>query len=264
MTATGWPSSHALPLALLACLAGCVVPDVAFEPRMGRLDVSGELVIAVGSGNATASADELGLGADNSAFQPALALDWGRISTTFEGLFAKFEGEGTANANISFGGEDVIVVGAPIGTEVEIDIVTARASYDLLASEAWELGLGAGVGLLDYLSEVESLQGDGGIRTEGNLPFAFLSGTLGRSFGRFELRGTINGAAAELQDEALAFTDIDLGASYRFVGRRGRPLGMITLGFRSLDIDYRFEDGENDVQVDLSFVGPYLGLRFGF
>jgi hypothetical protein len=58
--------------------------------------------------------------------------------------------------------------------------------------------------------------------------------------------------------------DADIAASYRFLGGEERFSLAGTLGWRYARIQADYEDGDDNVRLDMTLDGPYIGLTVGF
>jgi hypothetical protein len=232
------------------------------ELRLGALDVSGDLGVSAAGGAIQAGSSWSALGLDDERYvEPVLDVDWDDWHVEARGLTIDYGGTGTAQAAINFGGGG-ISVSEPVATDVDLGLATASAVYDVLGTDAVDVGLGAGVGWLDYSLDVRSLQTSNSVATDNDLPFAFLTLHLSKDIDLFELRVAANGVVWSNDAEELSYYDVDARAGYRLFGYGAN--GVVSIGWRFLGIDYQYDDRGRRTFVDADFNGPFASFIVEF
>ncbi len=261
---SGW-SSRIAALVVVGCLSACSVPRATGYLRVARLELDGDLaaqasVPGVGA-SAVATTEALGLDEEETAFQPRFDFDWDPFLLSVEGYDASFSGDGVADATLDFGSGGSITAGVPVRSELDLGLYFARAVWDVVPDPLLDLGIGFGVGLLEYDFTAQELGSGASASNDDDLPFAFLSVRAARQLGRFELAGMLSGLDVSFSGDELMFYDLDLSVGYRLVDA-GSVEAVLLLGFRQMVVDYETEDGA-DVDADIELSGPYLGLSIG-
>ena len=62
----------------------------------------------------------------------------------------------------------------------------------------------------------------------------------------------------------LSFIDADLQGSIRVLGSGDRATGWVLFGYRYVGLDGDYSSGGDNVVLDLSFSGPYIGVSLSF
>ncbi|MCU0761321.1 MAG: hypothetical protein MUF07_19275 [Steroidobacteraceae bacterium] len=168
-------------------------------------------------------------------------------------------GENTLTRTINFRNQ-VYRVGDRVATNLDWRMLGFNYSFAALRRETFELGVGAGLHLLeaDARSEVRARN----LRETGNgtavLPTLGLDGTWA-----FHRRWSLNGFARYLSvgtgDGDGSFTDLHLDVQYRW-----RPNVAIGLGYSSIGIDVDVTDADLPGRLDLEAAGPEVFFRVSF
>lgn len=256
-----------LPIAAaVTALAGaCSAPRFAVEPRVGQSEVSGHLASSApgdplqkndveGALNLDQDDSAPGLRADLEFGSPHVVVAWSRTQN---------DGEGQLTGQMSDDGV-ILPVGTDVATDVDLDVYTAIVTFDLLPTETFELGIGLGVHVIDLDATVVSLDGlnPGTIDLQTTVPIPVLALQAGFEVGRFEVAGLFSGMQYASDGDEATFYDLDVGARFRILGEG--VTGSITAGWRMTRLDARYEDEDDNADVDLELSGPYVGLSIGF
>ncbi|MCP3914901.1 MAG: hypothetical protein GY711_04980 [bacterium] len=257
-------SLFTLAVVLLAFSSACATrPRVSAMPRIGDVELDGDVIAEpAGPVSGRASADSLGLDEDEGVFLPRADLDWDRMHVTVQGYSAEFSGEGVADATLDLGDGNPITVGAAVRSDADLTLLTGSVTYDFFPGLPFELGLGAGLGLIDYDVRIAAIAGPGAIETDDDLPFGFLTLRLARAFGDFELVGIASGVGVEFDDDDVDYFDADVSLGWRVV-ERSLDLQLMG-GYRFQTLDYEFSNNGGRSGVDIDLDGPYVGLVLSF
>lgn len=239
-------------------------PRVENMPRVGILDIKGDL--DVGSGNrrltATSSAGKLGL-EEEVAFQPRISLDWDNlhISLTATGVEYTATGEAKAALNI---GELKVAGNIPVRSDLEARYIATEFIYDIPPITIMDLGVGIGLGTASYdVTLAEKIVGTR-LSADDILFFGYLAARIAKDIGRFKFLLHLSGLTLEPKDWELRFWDIDFNASYRVFGKKDKTEGRFLLGYRYLKLDYEFKDEDFRIEVDATLLGPFVGFVLSF
>jgi hypothetical protein len=251
-------------IAITCMVAGCGIPTVSPMIRVGEMDIDGNFNILGGGGIVGASSDANSLGLEEETLvMPRLDIDWGNLHLTGSAIQAEYDGSGIVEGTLNLGGV-TIPLGTDVTSDFDFDMYTAYLTYDLLPVDfLFDLGIGGGVGYLDYDVAIQSTTGPERITSDDDLPFGFLTARVAREIGRFEIVALVSGLGIEFDDDDLSFYDLDAYAGFRLFGE-GRIQGHVMVGYRAIGIDYEWEDDGRDVDADADFQGPYVGFKLRF
>jgi hypothetical protein len=248
-------------LLCLVLLPSCLMPQIGIEPRVGPVLVDGDVsVVAEGLPPSTNSTDDLGLDDADAAVSVRGDFKWGSPHLSITLQESNHDGNGTLSAAF---GNPPIVATTPVNTDFDLGLHTGYLTFDFIPGD-WELGVGLGVVVVD----VDFSTTDGVIATpisaDETLPVPVLAARGGVGLGPVDFEALIGISSFDAGDAELTFFDVDVNGRIRFFGDGDRLTGLITLGVRHTDLDAEYEDGVDDVELDLAFTGPYLGIRLQF
>lgn len=256
-----------LPAATLlaAALAGCSAPRLAVEPRVARPSVSGHIAVA-DPGEPLAPNDvegDLDLEEDDAAPGLRADLEFGSPHVVLAWSRSENGGDGTLTGQISDDGV-VLPAGTDVATSVDLGLYSALVTFDLVPSEAFELGVGFGLHVADLEATVVSSDAGnpGTVRLDTTIPIPVLALQAGFEVGRFEVSGLVSGLYYAADGDEATFYDIDLGARFRVLGESSSL--WLAAGWRYTRLDAEYEDSDDEADVDLRLSGPYLGLTVSF
>jgi hypothetical protein len=155
-------------------------------------------------------------------------------------------------------------VGTDVRTQADLDVYSSTLTFDILPSDTIELGFGVGATLVDVRGSLNQIGGPNSIDVDELLPVPLLAARLGVDLGRFELRGAVAGMDVTFDGNLVRVVDADLAARYRFFGGEERFSLAAELGWRYARIQADYEDGDDNVRLDMTLDGPYIGLTVGF
>jgi hypothetical protein len=248
--------------------AGCSMPSIALVPRVGQLDVEGDFSVSESAGGGalkvetSADEDELGLD-DETVFQPRIDLDWDDFHIWINAMRPEYSGNGELTTDLTIFGQ-TFTAGTPVSSDWEFGYYTVSAVYDIIPTgDAVDIGIGAGVGMITWDVEIASRTAPLRRSTDDDLGFAFLTARVATEISRFALLGQISGASVDWDDEDISFFEVDLSGGYKIFDTKSCD-GTVLAGYRFLNVDYEWEDGGSEVEVDADFYGPYLGFMLRF
>jgi hypothetical protein len=248
-------------LALLAALGACGTPEFAVVPRIGTLELDGEIGLASGSVSAVNDVSDLGLEKDESVFSGSFDMKWGSPHLYVALSQSEHGGDGTLSADLMYEGT-TIPAGTDVSSDLELALSQAVLTFDLLPTEIWELGLGFGVLAADFDLDVRSDSIGESIEAQEFVPIPVLALRGGVELGPFEVSALAMGIDAEIEDAEADVLDLDV--QVRWVFSQDLIVGALAVGYRRVDLTLDYEDDDDNVVADLVLDGPYLGLVLGF
>ncbi len=255
-------SRHIALLAPVLALAACGTPHLEAMARYGEYSLDGDLAISSMGINSSNSMDTLGL--DDSEGSAGLLVDfkWGGPHLTISTQSTSYSGEGRLESELSFGG-DTIDAGDDVDSDFDLGLTTGVLTWDL-APGPLELGLGLGVTIIALDASFEEIGMNNEVSTDESLPAPMLAARAGFELGPIEVNGLLTGFAFSSGDDEITFYDLDIFGRYKFFGGSDHLGGSFVFGWRQVDFDVEYEDGNSDVELDFSYSGPYIGLQLRF
>jgi hypothetical protein len=98
------------------------------------------------------------------------------------------------------------------------------------------------------------------VNTDETLPVPGVALSLGVGLGPIQLQLIASGISASVEDGEVTYYDADLMGRWEFGGFGGALL----FGWREADYDIEYDDGDDQVALDMNYSGPYVGLRISF
>jgi len=249
--------SRLLLLILAAMASSCALPNLRVYPRYGKMKLDGHVGANAPGVSSNSSVDDLGID-DEYVFQPRVDFDWDPVNVYAQGYDVRFEGDGTADATLDFGNGNGITAGQDVHTNLDLKLYTGSVVVDILPDLLFDLGIGAGVGTIDYDLNMQALSGTGEVRSSDNLPFGFLAARAGRKIWKFEVVALVNFLGFELDDDSVKYYDADISAGYTFK-QTGLDMQLM-LGYRLQHVEAKVDDSGGKLDLDLDLAGPYVGL----
>jgi hypothetical protein len=260
--------ARTLPLcALTLALGACSTPEIRVQATYGELEPDGDVALTDTSGgggfNASNSLDELGIEDEEETLGGRVDFKWGAPHLSIATNSASWDGSGTLSSE--FGG---IPASANVDTELDLGLHRAVLTFDVVPTDLIELGLGFGVSLIDFeatVTETEPLiPGDESESIDEMLPVPMVAARLGARLWRIDVEALVAGLHYDVDGDKATYIEADLNGRLALFGAHGGINGSLVAGWRAIDLEAEFEDDSEEVEADLSFRGPYLGLQIGF
>jgi hypothetical protein len=263
-------------LVALGCLAtmtvlvsGCSAPSrYHVGPMLGYYDIEGDVSATSGTSGiqveGDTTADEMGLDSEVGV-APSFKAEWDDFIVGLSGLYVNYSGDGTARETLSVGNGPGIQAGSDISSDVTLWYLAVEGMYRVLKPDDFmELGVGLGLGAAEYALDIKGQGALGGrIKTDGVIPFGYLTAMLAKDLGRFRLQVVGRGVSVHLTGddvEDIEFLEADGSASYILWGEDQDTQGRVVLGYRYLKVKYSEDYGTGSLAVDAHINGPYLGF----
>jgi hypothetical protein len=244
-------------LALLS-LGACALPRIEATPEYGLAKLHGDLGAANGSISAHADFDDLGLD-DHEGYPGArVDLQWGAPHLTVDFARWSFSGDGTATAQLEHDGT-VIPVGASVASDVDLTRGAAVVTFDVLPTDAFELGLGVGLEALDFEGKVRDTGTNQSFETREQVPIPVLAARAAAGFGPLGVDALVTGSGWAIGDDEVRYYAVDLRARWEFNAHV-----HALLGWRRWHTDLEYSSGGDRVDADMTIDGPYLGVVLAF
>ena len=259
------------PLLLLVLLSlvlttGCTAPSLRITPRVGLVELSGDFA-ATDSGliNTGSSVEALGLDDDQSEFIPRADFEFGPFLWTVDFADLSYSGTGTTANELTIGGVTVAANGEA-DTELELALYRSTFTWDVVPTDMVDVGLGFGLGGAEVSATVTNrIPGDPQegqtATTDQFVPLPYAAASASVALGDFGLEGLLGFFSIEVDDVEVSYLDLDVSGYWQFWDVAGAGARAV-LGYRYVDVEAEYEDGADQVDADLTFAGPYLGVTF--
>ncbi|MEZ5976677.1 MAG: hypothetical protein R3F34_00430 [Planctomycetota bacterium] len=249
----------ALPLVL----AGCSAPSFEVTPRILNLDLDGSFRAGSGASNSSSSWDRLGLDDEPTDFSPRLDLYAGAMQLTFDAAQGRYSGNGALDGQIDLDGV-TIPASASVDSDLDFGIYRLTSTFDLLPSERGQLGIGVGLAAVDVKASIVDTLTTNSANTDELVPVPYAALRAGVDFGDLEVQGLLGVLSLDVGDNEATYVDADVYARYFLLGGEDHVRAAIVLGYRSIDLDVSYDDGDDRVDFDVQVSGPYLGVTVVF
>lgn len=250
----------ALSLSLVS-LAACSAPQIQGSPSYALLTPKGDVGLSTDPFPVTdTSLSKLGIEDSEGTFAPKFDFKWGMPHLMLATQSSSWDGSGTLDVN--FGG---ISAGEAVSSELDLALHRAYLTFDFAPTDYLELGVGVGAMVVDLKAKVTANSGAGAPEEVDELiPLPVLAGRAGGRLWKLDLEAVAAGVKVDIDGDEATFLDLDLNAKYALFGEHGSFHGALVAGWRTTSIAVSYEDDSDNVDLDTSFSGPYLGLQLGF
>lgn len=251
-------------LSLLASLtAGCAIPSVDVAPRYGYMDVDGSYSLlntnnAGSSFGTSADLNTAGIDKDDSYLGARIDLDLGMPVLTLTTQTTNHGGDGTLNAVL-----DPFVINEAVTTNLDLGIHSLAMTWDIIPTDYVDIGIGLGVTVIDLDASITD-SGGTSITADETIPIPVLAIRARVELGDFRFAALMSGIDLDLGTDEASFYDFDLMAEYHLLGGDSRLSGSIGLGYRHTTLDFAYEDGGDDIDVEMDLDGPYIAFVLTF
>ena len=252
---------HVLFVALLA--SSCT--SLSVIPRYGELNLDGHLGINSTSSGASGTNDlkDAGLQDDTSVLSGRVDLEVGGMHSTFALSDSSHDGSGTLQADVS-DGTTTIPAGTAVDSKLDVLMGEAIVTWDLVPGDTVEVGLGLGASVVDIDAAFDAPSLSASVATQQTVPIPLVALRAGVEFGSFDASALLGGMELHAGGDDLTYVDLDFMARLKIFGAVGRRIGAIVAGYRYVDLNAKYEDSNANIDAEMRFTGPYIGLSIGF
>lgn len=247
-----------LSLLVLASMAACSAPSIRATPELAFTKLSGDFAASSGSVSASNDFSDLGVTDRESHFGARVDLKWGSPHLTFSFAQVDLSGDGTTTAQLENDGV-TIPIGANVATDVELTQGQAIVTFDVLPTDAFELGIGLGIEALHIKGNITESGTGNSIETDETAPIPVVAARAGVGLGPVDVSLLAAGMQLDIGDDDVTFLDLDLQASVGIFSH-----GELVVGYRRWKADVEYQDGGDQIEADLTLDGPYIGFSFSF
>lgn len=252
-------------VAVLGFAAGCSAPSLRARVVGARMGLGGDLAAADSGVGVSGSSDvdSLGLDDDETAIAPRVEFSWGGFHLLADTIGMEYDGTGTVDADITIGGT-TIPANENVDSEVDLTMSGALLLWDIIPTDTVELSIGVGAVYADESAKFTSLGpavAGQSVATDEQAPLPVLGARLGFEVWRLDVEALGRGLQVDIDNVDATFYDVDLSASFDVLGGEDHGVLGLVAGYRLIQLQAEYEDNGSDVDVDIDFSGPYLGLQ---
>jgi hypothetical protein len=251
-------------LIVLGLLVSCSAPSVSVIPAVIDNSLTGSI-----SGTSDSSLgsipgsndleDDLGLGESDMVFSPRLDLNFLSSQISVSNSSPSFSGSGTLVEDMGFDDDSPnFPAGSEVDTALDLNATSLLWTYNFVNTDAAHFGLGLGISAFDFVFNMET--DIGALDTDVRWPVPLIGIRAGGDLGVVRLAASLATLQVAANGGEISFTDLDVYAGIDVIG----DTGGLVLGYRSIDIEAAYDDGEASVAMELGLGGPYFGLRLSF
>ncbi len=250
----------ALPASLLlSALASCVLPTIGIEPRLGPVNIDGDAGLSSTGVSANNSLSAMGIDDEGGAVSVRGDFQWASPHLSVALQTSNHDGSGRLTADLTQGGT-TIPAGTAVNTDFDLGLNTAYLTFDLVPGD-WELGLGLGLVALDLDLETTDTLGLLTVSSDESLPVPVLAVRAGGGLGPVDVEALLGFLTFAADGGEVTFVDLDVNGRLQLFGEGERARGSVVLGLRHTQLDAEYDDGADEVALDLTLSGPYVGFR---
>lgn len=249
---------HILLGSPLLLVAACAAPQFEATPHYGLAQLSGDFAIATGGITGTNDVEDLGIDDDEGAPGMRVDLRWGSPHLSVAVSDTSWSGTGTTTAELSQGAV-TIPAGSNVETDVDLTCGNAIVTFDFVPSDVVEVGLGFGLEAASVQTRVRQVGLGVGIDTDEEVPIPVVALRAGVDLGPVSVDGLLAGISIDYSGDSLTFYDLDLRGRWEMWDH-----AHLIVGYKRWVVDLEYEDGAENVELDVTADGPYFGIAIAF
>ncbi len=242
-------------------LCSCSAPRLNLAGRYGALEQAGQVGVSGMPDAGVTSFAEVGLVGEEAATTLTADLKWGSPHLRLSAQSASYSGSGVLNSDIELNG-GTLSAGEEIRSTMDTTVQTIAITFDLVPTDFVEFGIGIGVTLLDLGLSFEAVDSEAAVATDSPLPIPIGAVNAAVWLGPIELSGFFGGVAVSTDEGKASHFDLDITARWSFLGEGDGAGGSLEVGWRQVRLAVEFEDGDDNLNMDFTQTGPYVGLSF--
>jgi len=206
-------------------------------------------------GNLVATGDSMNLDTSNS-FMYILAAQYKKWRFGLNYAPTSFSGQGYAIVALT-GSSAGVLAKTPLNTDIDVNLLLGKLSYDLIETQNSKFGVGAGLGASYIDLNIIPQVGDS-IIYKGDQPFGFLSIYMFNNYQKFLYGFAINAISATFTGVEVDYSDYTVDLGYRLSDKEIK--WDIVGGYRLVNFSIDLEDGQDTISATVKLQGPFLGV----
>jgi len=262
-----------LAILVVALSSACQVADVHAVPARTWTSLGGSVAATDLDEEGAlrgSTIDELGIGDRQS--NDRISLEWESDGDRWElfGHAMDSRGSGTLADDLHLEGVELRFDEGEVDTDLHLGLYGLRWVQPVAQEGALEISAGASlvVAELDLDLDQVVLDADTGVPTGEEkstgktavMPFPLPSLDLLYDHESFDARLSLSGLWVWVEEGSGHIIDLD----FQFVVPMFDDVGELVCGYHELELELDHSSDDERARLDVTFSGPYLGLRFGF
>ncbi|MCG6936428.1 MAG: hypothetical protein LJE73_11090 [Proteobacteria bacterium] len=198
---------------------------------------------------------------DNSdSFMYTLAVQYKKWRLGLNYAPTSFSGQGYAIVDLA-GNQSGVLTKTPLNTDIEVNLLLGKLSYDIIQTKDSRFGLGVGLGS-SYIDLNIIPQLGNSIIYKGNQPFGFLSLYMANNYHRFLYGFNINAISTTFSGVAVDYSDYTVDLGYRLSNKDVK--WDIVGGYRLVNFSIDIQNGQNMIEAITKLQGPFVGVSISY
>ena len=210
-------------------------------------------------GNLYATDDSMNLG-NSDKFMYTLAVQYKRWSLGLNYTPTSFSGQGYAIVGLT-GSQAGLSTKTPLNTDIEVNLILGKLSYDIIQAKNTKFGVGVGLGRSDIDLNIIPQVGNS-IIYKGYQPFGFLSVYMANNYQRFLYGFNFNAISASFTGVEVGYSDYTIDFGYRLSDKEIK--WDLVGGYRLVNFSIDIEDGQNMYKAITHLQGPFIGVSVSY
>jgi hypothetical protein len=234
--------------------------NISFTSR--TLDGSVVEKTAIGDyafGDLVATSDSMNLDKSNK-FMYTLAAQYKKWSVGLNYTPTSFNGEGYAIVALT-GSQVGVLAETPMNTDVEVNLLLGKLSYDIIQTKNARFGVGVGLGRSNIDLNIVPQIGNS-IIYNGYQPFGFLSVYMANIYKRFLYGFSINAISATFSGVEVDYSDYTVNFGYRLFDKVVK--WDIVGGYRLVNFSIDIETEQKTIEAVTRLKGPFIGVSVSY
>ena len=210
-------------------------------------------------GDLMATGDSMDLGSSDK-FMFGVAGQYKQWRAGLNYLPTSYSGQGFAIVDLG-GSQTGVLHRTPLSTDINVDMLLANLTYDLIQTSTSRFGVGVGAGRTQIDLNIIPELGNS-IIYEGTQPFGFVSVYMANRYQNFLYGFNVNAISATFTGVHVNYSDYNLQLGYRLSDDDIK--WDVVGGYRRVNFSIDLEFERDVVQADTSMTGPYVGVTMTF
>jgi hypothetical protein len=210
-------------------------------------------------GDLYATGDSMNLG-NSDKFMYTLAVQYKKWSLGLNYTPTSFSGQGYAIVALT-GSQAGVSAKTPLNTDIEVNLLLGKLSYDIIQTKNTKFGIGVGLGRSNIDLNIIPQVGNS-IIYNGDQPFGFLSVYMENNYKRFLYGFSVNAISATFSGVEVDYSDYTVNLGYRLSDKIIK--WDIVGGYRLVNFSIDIETGQTMSKAITHLKGPFIGVSVSY
>jgi hypothetical protein len=196
----------------------------------------------------------------SDSFMYTLAVQYKKWRLGINYAPTSFSGQGYAIVDLA-GNQSGVLTKTPLNTDIGVNLLLAKLSYDIIQTKGSRFGVGVGLGS-SYIDLNIIPQVGTSIIYNGNQPFGFLGLYMENNYHGFLYGFNLNAISATFSGVAVDYSDYTLDLGYRLSDKDIK--WDIVGGYRLVNFSIDIQNGQNMIEAITKLQGPFVGVSVSY